>query len=351
MTFSMRRALCLALALGLGCSNGSGSVRGRGGEMCLWPESWWDDQATLRVRGTSVKLGRARKFWSNGAWHRAFCEGCSTRPGGGLGFQGQWRAHGRELDADLLVDEVPVFTAWTPARIGPAALLTRGAPLRLFDARPGEVLVAPSVSAVGAVVTPEPLLTTLRCEDLSLARRTRDDQLGAVLSAGFRRDSERVRVKAAEALVLLDAPGGRPIGAVMPDAVGFVVGKQDGVVRLAVVRDGLVFVGWAPASNVEPVADLTLAPVPDEVVARPSKSGLVWRQCDAELPLHVLDGEGLGPRVGTLSARQRLGTTLRSPSLRASVVVLESNWFEADPSVVLLTPVDLSQCTSVIGPW
>jgi hypothetical protein len=347
----MRRALCVALALGLGCSNGSGSVRGRGGELCLWPESWWDDQATLRVRGTPVKLGRARKFWSNGAWHGAFVEGALIRPERGLVFQGQWRAHGLELDADLLVDEEPVFTAWTPSRIGSAGLLTRGAPLRVLDARPGEVLVAPSGRAVEALVTAEPLLTTLRCEDLSLSRRVRDDQLGAVLSAGFRRDSERVRVKATEPVVLLDAPRGQPVGAVVPDAVGFVVGKQDDVVRLAVVRDGLLLVGWAPGASVERVADLTLAPVPDEVVARPSKSGLVWRQCDAELPLYVLDGEGLGPRVGTLSARQRLATTLRSPSLRASVVVLESNWFEADPGVVLLTPVDLSQCTSVIGPW
>ena len=347
----IRRALCLALALGLGCSNGSGTVRRRGDEMCLWPESWWDDQATLRVRGTSVKLGRARKIWSNGAWHGAFVEGALTKPERGLVFQGKWQAHGLELDADLLVDEEPVFTAWTPSRIGKAGLLTHGAPLRVLDARPGEVLVAPSVRAVEGVVTSEPLLTTLRCEDLSLSQRTREDPLGAVLSAGFPRDSERIRVKSAEPLVLLDAPRGNPVGAVMPEAVGFIVGTQDGVVRLATVRDGLVLVGWAPPSAVEPVATLTLAPAVEEAVARPSSSGLVWRQCDAELPLFVFDGEGLGPRVGTLEARKRFATRLRSPSLRASVVVLESNWFEADPRVVLLTPVDLSQCASVIGPW
>jgi len=339
------------LALGLGCSNGSGTVRRRSDEVCLWPESWWDDQATLRVRGTSVKLGRARKFWSNGAWHGAFVEGALTRAERGLVFEGRWQAHGLELDADLLVEEELVFTAWTPSRIGKAGLLTRGAPLRVLDARPGEVLVAPSLRAVEGVVTAEPLLTTLRCEDLSLSRRTRDDPLRAVVSAGFRRDSERVRLKAAEPVVLLDAPRGGPVGAVVPDAVGFTVGKQDDMVRLATVSDGLLLVGWAPAANVEPVAALTLAPVAEDVVARTSTSGLVWRQCDVEVPLHLFDGEGLGPRVGTLDARKRFATTLRSPSARASVVVLESNWFEADPRLVLFTPVDLSRCASVISPW
>jgi hypothetical protein len=152
-------------------------------------------------------------------------------------------------------------------------------------------------------------------------------------------------------VVLLDAPRGGPVGAVVADAVGFTVGKQDDMVRLATVRDGLLLVGWAPAANVEPVAALTLAPVAEDVVARPSTSGLVWRQCDSEVPLHLFEGEGLGPRVGMLDARKRFATTLRSPSARASVVVLESNWFEADPRLVLLTPVDLSRCASVISPW
>lgn len=347
----MRSAWLWALALCLGCSSGSAGVRGRSAEMCLWPESGWDDQGALRVRGSTVKLGRAHRFWSNGAWHGAFVAGSLKQSPRGLVFEGEWQAHGLRVFADALVTEDTLFTAWNPARIGSAAVLTRGTPLRLLDARPGEVLVTPSVRAVDGLVTPEPLLVTLRCEDLSLSAQVQDDGSKALRAAGFRHDAAPVRFKAQDAVVLLDAPAGRPVGAARPDVAGFMLAKQADAVRVAAVRDGVVLVGWAPASKVEAVVPLASEAAPERAAEAPSRSGLAWRECDEEVPVHVFDGEGLGARVGVIEAGQRFATRMRSPVSRASVVVIESSWFDADAALVFLTPTDLSRCSSVIGPW
>jgi hypothetical protein len=315
--------------------------------LCWWRDARWEDRGVLRVPGTGEPYARARALGSQDAWKGARTTGVLRRVGPVVLLQGEWSGPGVTLKADVDVGADAVFRAYETTRLGAAGVLLSGAPVRLTDAREGQVLALPTEEALSLFSPTEVPALDLTCEGLSLyapsgpseSPRATLARLGwTPLSAGL--------LSAQREFPLTDVPGGSNTGQFnkrLADETAWVVATEGTQSRVAVIRDGLVWVGWLASDELKPAPGMLMGSS-SERPDRPRASLTALRQCDEDLPLSVAI-EGTAYEVGTLHR----GTSFSVQSSWGDAVVVrpQTDWLRLVAQVEFLAPLSAARCPTV----
>jgi hypothetical protein len=247
------------------------------------------------------------------------------------------------------VSREPVFRSYQSTRVGPAAVLLKGAHVRVSDALSGRVLVTPAEESLRPFRPEQRVGLELGCDELTLSANLEsggDEARRLLALSGFRADAPERWVAEHLSLPASALPGGPSVGRFVADDVpvrGFVVEERGDEARLVVpTRTGLVWVGWVPADGLQ--APQGPPPEPVEPKERPVllDERREWRSCaDSELPLSV-ESHGKVIQVGSLDRATAFSVLGRRDDYRE--VTLGVEWLDLEPDVRLLVPDRAKDC-------
>jgi len=144
-----------------------------------------------------------------------------------------------------------------------------------------------------------------------------------------------------------DVPEGRLVGEFVGadrDTEVFVVQRGAHQSRVAVPRDGVVWVGWVANEQVLEPRDTLTGVVRDAALKRRPSTESPLRRCPDELPVSVrIDGRVV--EVGSLLASTTF--SVEQAWGEYAVVRPQLDWLQLEPEVELLVPARAAQCASV----